>query len=156
MNYFLIIIASIIFDQATKLWIVHYFTNEIAVIPGFFNIVYYTNPGAAFSLFADIDSPLRHYFFVIIGVVALIGLSIANHKLRLENKLYSISLGLIAGGAAGNLIDRMSYGEVVDFLDFYVGRYHWPAFNIADSSIFIGVALFIYLNFKESSKEKKG
>lgn len=79
----------------------------------------------------------------------MVGLSIAYLKLRKVNRYYVLALALIAGGAAGNVIDRIRFGAVIDFLDLYVGRYHWPAFNVADSAICIGAALFLILNFFE-------
>lgn len=146
--YFTVIILTIIVDQLTKMLVagsLHLYESR-EIIPGFFNLVYVTNSGAAFSMLADVDSPWRHYFFLCIGAAALIGLSVVYWKLRNVNNLYSWPLALIAGGAAGNLLDRIRFGSVVDFLDFYVGRYHWPAFNIADSAICVGVGLFLIIN----------
>lgn len=154
LSYFLIIFAVVALDQASKIWIVEKLEAPITVIPGFFTLVFYTNKGAAFSFLANVDSPLRHYFFVVVGIVAFVGLFFANRTFRKENKLYSISLGLIAGGAVGNLIDRLRFGYVVDFLDFNFGRYHYPAFNVADSAICVGVALFLVLSFKGNGKKK--
>jgi signal peptidase II len=146
--YFAVIIVVLVADQMTKALIVDAMRlyESWEIIPGFFNLVYVTNSGAAFSFLADINSPWRHYFFLCIGAVALVGLSVAYWKLRKENGLYSWALALIAGGAAGNLIDRVRFGSVIDFLDFYLGSYHWPAFNVADSAICIGVALFLLIN----------
>jgi signal peptidase II len=146
--YFTVIIAVIVADQLTKTLIVKslllYESREI--IPGFINLVYVTNSGAAFSMFAGINSPWRHYFFLCIGSAALVGVTVAYWKLRNVNRLYSWPLALIAGGAAGNLIDRVRFGSVIDFLDFYVGNYHWPVFNIADSAICVGAGLFLLIN----------
>jgi signal peptidase II len=146
--YFAVIIVVIVADQVTKALIVDAMRlyESWEIIPGFFNLVYVTNSGAAFSFLADSNSPWRHYFFLCIGAVALVGLSVAHWKLRKENGLYSLALALIAGGAAGNLIDRVRFGSVIDFLDFYLGSYHWPAFNVADSAICIGVGLFLLIN----------
>lgn len=156
MVYIAVIIVTIIGDQLTKSLVVNtlrlYESRE--VIPGFFNLVHVTNSGAAFSLLADVNSPWRHYFFLCIGSVALVGLTIAYWKLRKINSLYSWPLALIAGGAAGNLIDRVRYGAVIDFLDVYVGSYHWPAFNIADSAICVGVGLFLLINLFEARTQK--
>ena len=148
MVYFAVITVAIVLDQLTKAMVVDslnlYESRE--VIPGFFNLVYVTNSGAAFSMLADINSPWRHYFFLCVGGIALIGLTVAYWKLRKDNSLYTWALALIAGGAAGNLIDRIRFGSVIDFLDIYIGNYHWPAFNIADSAICIGAALFLIIN----------
>lgn len=157
MNYLFLIAATVLCDQLTKSWILTSFQlyESKEVIPGLFNLVYVTNSGAAFSMLADVDSPWRHYFFLGVGTVALIGLTIAYFKLKHENRFYGTALALIAGGALGNLIDRVRFGSVVDFLDFYLGGYHWPAFNIADSAICVGAGLFIILNILESRKNDK-
>ena len=148
MVYFAVIIVTIVADQLTKMLVVDslHLYESLEVIPGFFNLVYVTNKGAAFSMLADINSPWRHYFFLCIGLAALVGLSVAYWKLRNVNRLYSWPLALIAGGAAGNLIDRVRFGSVIDFLDFYVSNYHWPAFNVADSAICVGAGLFLLIN----------
>ena len=154
MLYLAVIIVAIVADQLTKAMVVDslllYESREI--IPGFFNLVYVTNSGAAFSLLADMNSPWRHYFFLSIGSVALVGLTVVYWNLRKVNHFYSWSLALIAGGAAGNLIDRVRFGAVIDFLDFYVGKYHWPAFNIADSAICVGAGLFLIVNIFDTKK----
>ncbi|MGW8195426.1 MAG: signal peptidase II [Desulforhopalus sp.] len=156
MNYFAVIIGTVLADQLTKAWILSAFNlyESKEIIPGFFNLVYVTNSGAAFSMFADIDSPWRHYFFLGIGTLAIIGLTIAYWKLRRSNRFYPLALALIAGGAIGNIIDRLRFGSVVDFLDLYVANYHWPAFNLADSAICVGAALCIIINITETRKEQ--
>lgn len=151
MVYLAFILCTIAFDQLTKAWIVDSLRlyESVTIVPGLFNLVYVTNSGAAFSILANVDSPWRHYFFLGIGSLAMVGLSIAYWKLRKVNKYYTLALALIAGGAAGNLIDRIRFGAVIDFLDLYIGRYHWPAFNVADSAICIGAGLFLILNIFE-------
>ena len=151
MGYFVFVLCTIVLDQLSKAWIVDSFrlNESMAILPGFFNLVYVTNTGAAFSMLAGVDSPWRHYFFLGVGTIALIGLTVAYWKLRKISKYYPLALGLIAGGAAGNLIDRLRFGAVIDFLDLYVGRYHWPAFNIADSAICVGACVFLILNLFE-------
>lgn len=154
LRYFFILGTILIADQVSKFWIISQFElyESRAVIPGFFNLVYVTNKGAAFSMFASIDSPLRHYFFVGINSIAVIALSVAAFKMQKRSWAYLVSFALIAAGALGNLIDRVRYGAVIDFLDFYVGSYHWPAFNIADSSICVGVAVLFIINLLDSRK----
>ena len=156
MVYFAVITVAIVLDQLTKAMVVDslslYESRE--VIPGFFNLVYVTNSGAAFSMLADVNSPWRHYFFLTIGSAALVGLTIVYWKLRKANWLYSWALALIAGGAAGNLIDRVRFGSVIDFLDIYIGNYHWPAFNIADSAICIGAGLFLIINIFDTRNQE--
>ena len=157
MNFVIYAVSAIFLDQLSKAWILSSFQlyESREVIPGLFNLVYVTNTGAAFSMLADVDSPWKHYFFLGIGGLAIVGLAIGWWKLRKENNLYGVALALIAGGAAGNLIDRVRFGSVVDFLDFYLGKYHWPAFNIADSAICIGAGLFLIVNIYESRKVSK-
>ncbi len=157
MLYSVIFILVLFFDQLTKLLIIDVFRMyELReIIPGFFNLVYVTNTGAAFSMLADVDSPWRHYFFVSISSVAIIALTIAGLRLKKNNNSYVLAFALIAGGAAGNLVDRIRLGAVVDFLDFYVNNYHWPAFNIADSAICIGAFIFIIINFTETKKQSE-
>lgn len=154
--YILILLVLLGLDQLSKQLIVSsmHMYEVHQIIPGFFNLVYVTNKGAAFSILASVDSPWRHYFFVAVNIAAFIGLSIAAWKMAGQHILYRVSFALIAAGAVGNLIDRLRYGAVVDFLDFYVGDYHWPAFNVADSSICIGVAVLFVLNIVEIKKEK--
>jgi len=145
-----------VLDQLSKLWIMKEFTlyESREIIPGFFNLVYVVNSGAAFSFLADVNSPWRHYFFVTFAIIAVIALTWLVHSLRRESLFYWICIGLIVGGAIGNLIDRIVYGHVVDFLDFYIRDYHWPAFNIADSAICVGVGLYILLTFKQPAQSK--
>ncbi|CAG37280.1 signal peptidase II [Desulfotalea psychrophila] len=156
-SYILIVCLVIVCDQLTKLWILHNFQlYEVReVIPDFFNLVYVVNTGAAFSMLADVDSPWRHYFFLFIGLGAVLGLTVYTYTLRKEHFLHMVGLACIVGGALGNLIDRVSYGYVVDFLDVYVGGYHWPAFNVADSAICVGVVLYMTMTLLAGNKEKK-
>ena len=156
-HYFSILVTVVVLDQLSKFWITASFElyEMREVIHGFFNLVYVTNKGAAFSMFASVESPLRHYFFVLVNTAAFIGLTYGAFRMRQDHTLYRVSFALIAGGAIGNLVDRLRVGAVIDFLDFYVGRYHWPAFNVADSAIFIGVFLLFVINFYEYKNEKR-
>jgi signal peptidase II len=149
---FLAIVAAVVIgDQLTKLWILDAFSlyESLEIIPGFFSLTYLTNKGAAFGFLAGHTGAWRHYLFLILGAVALVVIVIAWSRLRHGHRLYSISLPLIGGGALGNLIDRIRIGSVVDFLDVYIGGHHWPAFNVADSAITIGVVLFFIANILE-------
>lgn len=154
--YLVLVIGLVGLDQLSKYWIMTTMSlHEVQeVIPGFFNLVYVTNKGAAFSMFASIDSPVRHYFFITVNSLAAIALTIAAWRMRFEQVFYVAAFSLIASGAIGNLVDRLRFGAVIDFLDFYVGPYHWPAFNLADSSICVGVAILLVLNIAEIKKEK--
>ena len=130
----------VVLDQIVKSWIQHHmvlYTTK-PVIPGFFNIVYVLNRGAAFGFLNRSDIQWQTYFFFAATALAVL---IIFHLLRMArdaDTLLILSLGSILGGAVGNLIDRIRTGEVVDFLDFYWKSYHWPAFNVADIAIFLG------------------
>jgi signal peptidase II len=138
-------VVVVIVDQLTKLWIMTSFAlhEQLTIIPGFFNLVYVTNTGAAFGFLAGSKNLLRQAFFVAVAILALVVIVFAYTHLKRQGKIFVYALGLIAGGAVGNLIDRLRFGSVVDFLDFYIGSYHWPAFNAADSAITIGVGMFL-------------
>ena len=155
--YFIILLALLGLDQLSKLLVVASLDlYEVRpLVPGFFNLVHVTNKGAAFSMFASVDSPLRHYFFVAVNSAAFLGLTIAAWKMSAQHLLYRVSFAMIAAGALGNLIDRLRFGAVIDFLDFYVGTYHWPAFNVADSAICVGVVVLLVLNIMEMKNEKR-
>ncbi|MCX5848249.1 MAG: signal peptidase II [Deltaproteobacteria bacterium] len=139
-------ITVIILDQITKAAIVaKFFLHEsYAVIDGFFNLVYVMNPGAAFGFLANTSEIFRYFFFI--GITSAIILLIIYYivKSKSQNMLVLASLTLIFAGAVGNLIDRIRFGAVVDFLDVYVGTAHWPAFNVADSAISLGAMLMIW------------
>jgi signal peptidase II len=140
-----LILFVVLADQLTKLWIMNslpLFGKRI-IIPGFFNLVHVTNTGAAFGLLAGEHALWRQVFFIVVALVALTAIFFAYHQVRTKGLLFTGAVGLIAGGALGNLIDRIRFGAVVDFLDFYIQNYHWPAFNVADSAITVGVGLFL-------------
>ncbi len=157
MRALFLLIAVVLLDQLTKLWVLNSFQMyEIReIIPGFFNLTYLTNKGAAFGFLAGVTAAWRHWFFLGLACVALALLGIAYFRMRDDHPLYEPALMCIAGGATGNVLDRLRHGAVVDFLDFYVKDYHWPAFNVADSAIFVGVALFIVAGFLEEKQKRK-
>lgn len=115
--------------------------ESIPVIDGFFNIVYVLNPGAAFSFLHDMNESYRQIFFVTITIIAIF--VVLYIFAREKSKMSTAGFALILSGAIGNLLDRIFIGKVVDFLDFYYKSYHFPAFNVADSCVTIGVALII-------------
>lgn len=156
LSLFLVLLVIVV-DQLTKIWIVKSFAlyESITLIPGFFNFTYLTNKGAAFGFLAGVDSSWRHYFFLALATVALVLIVVAWRRMHNDHALYGPALACIAGGAIGNVIDRVRLGAVVDFLDFYVAGHHWPAFNVADSAIFVGVALFLLGNILEEGKKKR-
>ena len=141
----LVSITVVILDQLTKAIITHYLSlhQYIEVIGSFFNITHIKNPGVAFGLFRNSSELFRILFLTGMSLIALIVVFFVYSKAE-NNLVYRIALSLIAGGAMGNLIDRIRLGEVTDFLDVYIGQYHWPAFNVADSAITIGVFLTIF------------
>lgn len=132
----------VLIDQITKVTITRLFTyGESLPITSFFNLVLAHNKGAAFSFLAT-QGGWQRYFFAGIAVAAVVFI-IYLLKRHAGQRLFCWALALILGGAIGNLIDRVLYGYVIDFLDFYVGKWHWPAFNVADMAIVGGAALFI-------------
>jgi signal peptidase II len=115
--------------------------GESYPITSFFNLVLAHNKGAAFSFLAN-ENGWQRYFFTVIGVVAAIYIIYLLRR-HAGQRLFSTALALILGGAIGNVLDRVMYGYVIDFLDVYWRNAHWPAFNVADSAICVGVVLFI-------------
>jgi signal peptidase II len=140
------VIAVIVLDQITKAVIREklFMYGSHKVIDGFFSLVYVMNPGAAFGFLAGAPEIFRYLFFISVTVLAILLIIYYILKSKSQDVLIVISLTLIFGGAVGNLIDRMRFGAVVDFLDFYIGTWHWPAFNVADSAISIGAVLMIW------------
>ena len=151
LKYLFITIVVIVFDQASK-WLMMSWLSlyETVVVMPYFNLTMAHNEGAAFSFLAQAGGWQRWFFIglaLIISVVLFVWLA----KLKPTEKLEAISLSLILGGAIGNVIDRISYGYVVDFIDLYIGQNHWPVFNIADSAICIGAILLIADSFKSET-----
>ena len=157
MLYFLVLLAVIGLDQTTKIWVMQSFHlyESRQIVPGLFDLTYVRNTGVAFSMFAHHDSPWGHYFFVGINCLAVVGLTLAHFRLQNGRSRYAIPFALIAGGAAGNVVDRLRFGWVIDFLDVYVGTHHWPTFNVADSAICLGVGLFLAINFREEKMKSQ-
>jgi len=137
--------AVIVTDQITKAYILNALPlfDSIPVIPGLFSITHIHNPGGAFGLLADQASWIRKGVFLILSSAAAVIVLYFHHRTPKTHPWLAAGLALIFGGAVGNLIDRFRFGKVVDFLDFYIGTAHWPAFNVADSAITIGVGIFV-------------
>jgi signal peptidase II len=132
----------VLLDQITKITITRLFSyGDSHPVTSFFNLVVAHNKGAAFSFLAT-GSGWQRYFFTGIALAAAVFI-VYLLKRHAGQRLFCWALALILGGAVGNLIDRALYGYVIDFLDFYVGKWHWPAFNVADSAICVGATLFI-------------
>lgn len=151
LKYLFITSLVIVFDQVSKWLMVSWLSlYETVVVMPYFNLTMAHNEGAAFSFLSEAGGWQRWLFIglaLVISVVLLVWLA----KLKPTEKLEAISLSLILGGAIGNVIDRISYGYVIDFIDLYIGHNHWPVFNIADSAICIGAILLVADSFKSET-----
>jgi signal peptidase II len=147
-------VVVIALDQITKGAISSRFLmhESYGVINGFFNLVYVMNPGAAFGFLASASAAFRYVFFIGVTVIAVSLIIYYLVKSQPDRIITVISLTLIFAGAVGNLIDRIRFGAVVDFLDVYIGTWHWPAFNVADSAITVGAILMIWEMLINSKK----
>jgi len=134
---------TLMLDLGTKAMAEHWLSpgKPLEVIPGFFNLILTYNTGAAFSLFSGDDSMSQGLKMAALATVSLLPFIYFYIKAKPGDRLLLISLGLIWGGALGNIHDRLRWGKVVDFLDFYLGESHWPAFNVADIGICLGAGL---------------
>ncbi|MGB1199628.1 MAG: signal peptidase II [Thalassotalea sp.] len=141
-------------DQVTKQWVANTFElHESVSVLSFFSITYVHNLGAAFSFLAD-QGGWQRWFFTSIAFIASIIFSVWLKRTPANQPLLAIALACMLSGAVGNLIDRVVFGYVIDFLDFYLGTYRWPAFNVADSMIFIGAACMIVDSFQQEKIKK--
>ncbi|MGD2099581.1 MAG: signal peptidase II [Desulfobacterales bacterium] len=144
--------AIVLLDQITKELVLRAIplNTIIPVVDGFLNITHIRNPGGAFGLMANLSPVMRNIIFLFISSLA-VGLIFYFYKKTPSHRPWlAAAFALIFGGAIGNLIDRIRFGNVVDFLDFYLGNLHWPAFNVADSAISIGIGIFLFhLVFKK-------
>ena len=140
-------VVGLLLDQWTKLSIVDhfYYGERLAVIPGLFDLTHVRNPGGAFSLFADGPFEWRMFFFVGATLLAIVLLTVFLVRHEGKDRLIPLSLGLVMAGAVGNMIDRLAYGEVIDFIDVHLwSGYTWPTFNIADGAIVLGVGFLLF------------
>lgn len=145
-------------DQWTKILTLQKFKlgESLPIIQGFFDLTYVQNRGAAFGFLADSPPIFRDNFFLVVPIVALFVITVVILKLPKEQKWPLFAFSLVFSGAIGNLIDRTRLGFVVDFLDFhYKEVYHWPAFNVADSAIVVGVSILFILSFLQENPDKK-
>jgi signal peptidase II len=147
----------VVLDQVSKVQIMQTMRlhESIPVFQEFFSLTYIRNPGAAFGLLASSGQAFRLIFFGVTSVFALGLLGMIFFRLRQDDWVGQLSIAAILGGAIGNLLDRVRFGEVIDFLDFYINGYHWPAFNVADAAISVGV-FFLILHFALDKKEEEG
>ncbi len=154
--FFLIAVIVLLLDRIAKWAIASNIAlhDSVVVIPGFLRLTHVQNTGAAFGLFAESSVQWKVGALVSFSILALVIVSALLWKNSHSLSTTTIGLSLILGGAMGNLWDRMVSGHVVDFLDFYVGSYHWPAFNVADSAIVVGAILLVAeIVFTKSASE---
>ena len=139
----------VLLDQATKLWATEALRGHppVEVIGNFFHLVYHRNTGGVFGLFSGSPSAVRVTLFIIVTLAALGFVVYLMKEWGRESRAALVALALVAGGAMGNLIDRIAYGEVIDFIDWHWHTHHWPAFNIADSAITVGTVILLLSTF---------
>lgn len=148
-------LVGVCLDQVSKLYIDNSFElyQSVKVLENFFHITYIRNRGAAFGILSD--NALRLPFFIAVSIIAIIGVIWYLRQLSATQKFSPLALGLILSGAIGNLIDRIRLGEVIDFIDVHWYNHHWPAFNVADSAICVGVVLLLIDTWHEEQHLKK-
>lgn len=149
-RFLLLALLILILDQLTKAWMLVVFQpyEVLAVLP-VFNLTLVFNEGAAFSFLHDAGGWQRWFFIGLTSVIS-VGLLLWLLRLKASERLTGFSLALILGGALGNLVDRLRMGKVTDFLDFHWQQWHWPAFNLADSAITVGVGLMLYASLRQT------
>lgn len=141
-------LAVVLLDQLTKVWIrsfLVYGGEPVTVIPGLFNLVYVRNEGAAWGILGG-----QLALLILLSLVVLAFLAAGHRKVLNPTLDHRLALGLMIGGICGNLIDRVRLGWVMDFLDFHLGAYHWPAFNVADAAICTAVGIYLLSSFWHS------
>ncbi len=157
----LIILAVSVFvlDQLSKIWVERFSGLELGVyppfggvdiVPGFLAIVYSVNKGAAWGMFSGAGTLLA-----LLGVAALVAIALMRRHLELHKTVMQLVFGLAAGGIAGNLVDRIRLGHVVDFIDVDLGFYRWPTFNVADSAMVCAVAMYIMMGIAEDLRARR-
>jgi signal peptidase II len=156
--HYLIAAVVLLMDRVSKLLISRNIMlhDSIVILPGFFRVTHVQNAGAAFGLGADSPSQWTGPMLIVFSIAALIVVSALLWRNSHRMSSTGVGLALIMGGALGNLWDRVVDGQVVDFLDFYVSNYHWPAFNVADSAIVVGALLLVTeILFSKSAEEQQ-
>ncbi len=156
--HFVIAAIVVLLDRGSKWLVAQNITlqDSLSVIPGFFRLTHVENRGAAFGLFSDSPSEWKIAVLILFSLIAMVVVSALLWKNSHAMTTTGVGLALILGGALGNLWDRLLAGQVVDFLDFSLGGYHWPAFNVADSAIVVGALLLVTeILFSKPAQEKK-
>ena len=146
-----ILLVGVALDLVTKQMVLQHLQigSQITVIKGFFNLVHVHNRGSAFGLFSSLSLDFVRVFFVCTTGIVLVVVGYLWWRLPKGQDLAALGYSLIMAGALGNLVDRVRLGEVVDFLDFYWGRYHWPAFNVADTLVCLGAGFLVLVILRE-------
>ncbi len=142
--FFSISLSILAVDQVTKSYVVSGvpLNQSFVIVPDYLDIVHVRNSGAAFGFFSGAEGSMKRWALTVVSLLALVVIIGMTFWIEGLNLLTLVALALFFGGAAGNLADRVFHGEVIDFIDVHVGAIHWPAFNVADSSLCIGAALF--------------
>ncbi|MCX8085859.1 MAG: signal peptidase II [Rhodocyclaceae bacterium] len=149
-RWFALAALVILFDQIAKASVMATFSfGEQRPVTGFFNLVLVLNPGASFSFLAEAGG-WQKWFFIALALAVSVWLVVMIRR-HAHERLQPFAFALILGGALGNVIDRLRLGAVVDFLDFHLAGWHWPAFNLADSAITLGVILLLWHSFRHRS-----
>jgi signal peptidase II len=135
----------VLVDQITKVWVDRTMRiyESVPIVPGLFDLHYIRNTGAAFGFLSGSHAGFRIPFFILVSTVAIGIILFLFHKLEESEVMMPLALSLVLGGALGNLIDRIRFGEVIDFLLIHYRAFHWPAFNVADIGITVGVFLLV-------------
>ena len=152
-----VVAAVVLLDQASKQWVASTLALHPSkpIVEGFFHITYVRNTGAAFSLLAGKSAAFRVPFFALVSLVAGFALVTFVRRTPASQRLVLVACGAVLGGAVGNLVDRLRYGEVIDFLDLHWRAYYWPAFNVADSCISVGVIFLLISSLATASDDDR-
>jgi signal peptidase II len=155
--YLWIAAAVVALDQLTKVLVDRFMTlhESWTVVEGLARLTYVQNRGAAFGVLSDADLPYQSLLFSGVSLAALLAIGVYAWRLPAHTRLPQAALAFVMGGALGNLLDRARLGYVIDFVDVYWGRYHWPAFNVADAAISVGVCLLV-LDILRSPQTEEG
>ncbi|MCS6883860.1 MAG: signal peptidase II [Acidobacteriota bacterium] len=155
MRYLPVSLLVLLADQVSKLWAYDNlrYRADRDLIDGFLKLSYAENPGIVFGLFAETESPAKTWLLAAISLSAAACIVHLLLKATPQQKLLTIALSVLLGGIAGNLIDRFRLGAVIDFIELYIGQYHWPTFNIADTAICVGAVLIGIDTFRSSESK---
>ena len=152
-------VGIVLLDQGTKIWADSDLKNRpgqnITLIDGYLDLHYARNPGAAFSMFKDWSPATRGIFFVVVSLAAVAAMIVLYRRMPDRRPLFEWALGSLIGGAVGNLIDRLRFNEVIDFLDMHWGKHHWPTYNVADIAIVAGIGLVLVDSFLQRPRPRE-